>query len=59
VLFAPYFPFGCDNNRQELWIIDAEQEMAASIPHDVHPDDWPEEEWLAYDVWRARFLELV
>ena len=50
-LFAPYFPFGCDNDEQTLWIIDAEQERAATIWHETVPDDWPEEDWLAYEDW--------
>jgi len=57
VLFAPYFPFGCDNNTQDLWVIDAASEKAASISHDVHPDDWPDEEWLTYEDWIARYLD--
>lgn len=55
-LFAPYFPFGCDNWLQELWIIDAEAERAASIWHETVPDDWPEETWLPFDDWRLRYL---
>jgi hypothetical protein len=56
LLFAPYFPFGCDNHTQVLWMIDAARERAASISHDVHPADWPEEDWLTYEDWLARFL---
>jgi hypothetical protein len=55
-LFAPYFPFGCDNHLQELWIIDASAERAASIWHETVPDDWPEETWLPYDNWRKQYL---
>src|SRR5438874_2326425 len=32
-LFSPYFPFGCHNRKQELWVIDAASETAASIWH--------------------------
>lgn len=55
-LFAPYFPFGCDNQRQELWVIDADRELAASIWHETVPDDWPDEEWLEYDQWIMHVL---
>jgi SMI1-KNR4 cell-wall len=57
VLFSPYFPFGCNNETQDLWIIDAAAEKAASIPHDTHPDDWPEMEWLTYETWIERFFD--
>jgi hypothetical protein len=43
-LFNPYFPFGCHNRKQELWIIDATSETAASIWHETVPDDWAEEQ---------------
>jgi hypothetical protein len=56
-LFNPYFPFGCQNVKQELWIIDASVEKAASIWHETVPDDWPEEEWLPYETWIERYLE--
>src|SRR5262245_46312982 len=51
-LFAPYFPFGCDNRLQELWIIDASADLAASIWHETVPDDWLDEHWMECDVWR-------
>ena len=44
-------PFGCHHGKQEMWIIDAAAERAASIWHETVPDDWPEEEWLEYDEW--------
>jgi hypothetical protein len=53
-LFAPYFPFGCDNGLQELWVIDGAAARAASIWHETVPDDWPEEQWLPYDEWRRQ-----
>ena len=56
-LFNPYFPFGCQNRKQELWIIDALAERAASIWHETVPEDWPEEEWLTYDRWVQEHLE--
>jgi hypothetical protein len=58
-LFAPYFPFGCDNQKQELWVIDADRELAASIWHETVPDDWLDENWFEYDEWIRRFLEPI
>ena len=56
-LFNPYFPIGCQNQTQELWVIDASIENAASIWHETIPDDWPDEEWLPYETWVERYLE--
>ena len=53
LLFAPFFPCGCDNETQEIWVIDAGRELAASISHETHPDDWAEESWLPYGEWKA------
>ena len=50
-LFTLYFPFGCNNVKQEVWVIDSPRELAASIWHETVPDDWPEERWLQYDEW--------
>jgi hypothetical protein len=50
-LFTRYFPFGCDNEKQELWIIDPANERVASIWHETHPDDWPDERWMSYEDW--------
>jgi hypothetical protein len=50
-LFAPYFPFGCNNGTQEVWVIDSARDLAASIWHETVPEDWPEEQWLSYEVW--------
>jgi hypothetical protein len=55
-LFAPYFPIGCDNRTQELWIIDATTNRAASIWHETVPEDWPDEEWLDFDQWRHKYI---
>jgi hypothetical protein len=55
-LFAPYFPFGCDNRLQEIWVIDAARGMVASIWHETLPDDWPDEPWLPCDEWRRQYL---
>jgi hypothetical protein len=56
-LFDPYFPFGCQNRNQELWVIDAAAERAASIWHETVPDDWPDEQWLPYDDRLARHFD--
>ena len=56
-LFSPYFPFGCQSHKQEVWVIDASTEKAASIWHEIVPDDWPDEEWLPYESWVKRYLE--
>jgi hypothetical protein len=56
-LFARYFPFGIDHGSQEIWVIDAWAERAASIWHETVPDDWPDENWLPYEVWVTRYLE--
>jgi hypothetical protein len=55
-LFAPYFPFGCDNGKQEMWVIDGARERAATIWHETVPGGWPEEEWLSYEEWVAQNL---
>jgi len=55
-LFNIYFPFGCDNETQELWIIDVKQEKAASIWHETVPEDWEDESWLTYENWVINFL---
>lgn len=55
-LFNLYFPFGCDNKTQELWVIDIKQEKAASIWHETVPEDWDEEKWLTYEDWVIEFL---
>lgn len=50
-LFSAYFPFGCNNRTQEIWIIDLRSGKAASIWHETVPEDWPEEEWHTCEVW--------
>jgi hypothetical protein len=54
-IFHPYFPFGCDNHLQDLWVIDGERKLAASISHETVPDDWPEEDWLDYGAWVTKY----
>lgn len=56
-LFHPYFPFGCRDDTQEVWVIDAEMELAASIWHETVPDDWPDEQWLPYEEWVRKHFE--
>lgn len=52
LLFAPFFPFGCDNHKQEVWVIDAARGMVASISHETHPDDWQQEIWMPCLEWK-------
>lgn len=56
-LFRAYFPFGCHNELQEIWVIDVTSEKAASIWHETVPDDWPEEQWLVSEKWIEKCLE--
>ena len=56
VLFSRYFPFGCDNDKQEVWVIDAAQEKAAGISHETHPNDWNEGPWVEYADWITAHL---
>jgi hypothetical protein len=58
-LFNPYFPFGCDNNGQELWVIDNNRELAASISHEAVPEDWPDELWLDYADWIDKYIPFL
>ena len=55
-IFNPYVPFGCDNQRQEVWVIDSDRELAASIWHETVPDDWPDESWLDYADWVMKYI---
>lgn len=52
-LFNKYFPFGCNNRSQEIWLIRVEDETVASIWHETHPDDYPDQHWVAYEEWLA------
>ena len=56
-LFDPYFPFGCNNETQDLWIIEGKKEKAAAIPHETVPEDWVDEEWLSYEDWIRTTLD--
>lgn len=53
-LFTKYFPFGCNNSTQELWVIEVERGLVASISHDTVPEDWPAEAWQPYGQWAVR-----
>ncbi len=53
VLLSRYFPFGCDNDRQEVWVIDNINEKIANISHETHPDDWCDESWFDYGDWKT------
>ncbi len=52
-IFRPYFPFGCDNRKQEIWVIDATVERVASIWHETVPEDWFEEDWFSLEEWEG------
>ena len=52
-LFTKYFPIGCDNSTQELWVVDVERNLVAAISHETVTDDWPEEEWQSYEQWTS------
>ncbi len=56
MIFSRYVPIGCDNGTQEIWVIDQERSMAASISHETVPDDWPEEEWVSCEQWAANTI---
>ena len=50
-LFRVYFPFGCNNRTQEIWLIDPTKEVASTIWHETHPESYPDEIWLPYEQW--------
>ena len=51
LLFEAYFPFGCNNKRQEIWLVRVSDEQAASVWHETHSDDYLGENWLSYEDW--------
>ena len=55
-LFRRWFPFGCNERRQEIWVIDPRSETTASIWHETNPNDYDDEEWLPYEEWICRYL---
>ena len=58
-LFNIYFPIGCSNRSQEIWLIRIEDDCIASIWHETHPDDYPEERWLSYEQWLAEHESIL
>ena len=58
VLFARYLPFGCNNRKQEVWVLDVSVSPVrySKICHETVPDDWPEERWMPFDGNRTRSL---
>ena len=50
-LFRRYFPIGCDNRTQEVWIVDVGTGRVASISHETVPDDWEDEDWMEPEAW--------
>jgi hypothetical protein len=53
-LITRYFPFGCNNRTQEMWVLDLSRSVAcvAKIWHETVPDDWAEEEWVPFETCR-------
>ena len=56
-LYTRWFPFGCNERLQEIWLIDPQTETAASIWHETNPDDYEEEQWVSFDDWIIRNLQ--
>lgn len=55
----PYFPIGYNKLTHEIWVLDAEKELAASIPDEKTQrslDDC-DVEWLAYEDWTIQFFD--
>ena len=52
-LFNLYFPIGCDESEQTIWLVDVSLGKVATIYHDTHPDDYSDENWLPPQQWRA------
>ncbi len=55
-LFNRYFPFGCNEAEQAIWLVDVRSGYVATIDHETHPDDYPDEGWLKSDEWRTTVL---
>ena len=53
-LFGTYFPFGCNNRKQEIWLIRQQDSLVASIWHETHSDDYDGDEWLDGGQWLVR-----
>lgn len=52
-LFNCYFPIGCDESEQTIWLVDVASGNVATIYHDTHPDDYPDEDWMVQRQWRS------
>lgn len=50
-LYARYFPIGCNETEQTIWLFDVPSERVATIYHDTHPDDYEDEDWMAPEDW--------
>lgn len=57
-LFTKYFPFGSDESDQTIWLIDMDTQLIATIWHETHPDDYPEEDWLSAGAWLKAELNI-
>ena len=53
-LFGRYFPIGDNEYEQTIWLMDLACGKVATIDHETHPDDYPDEEWLDPNEWRSR-----
>jgi hypothetical protein len=42
---------------QELWLMDADRDRAASNGPQIVADDWPDEDCLACEWWIQRYFE--
>ena len=57
LLYNKYFPIGCNNKTQELYIIDIENDKMSNIFHETHEDYWSDEKWLDYEKWVSENLD--
>lgn len=56
-LFNRYLPFGCDNHRQDIWIIDITTSKVATIYHEILPNEWEQEDWVDFDTWWSKTIK--
>jgi hypothetical protein len=49
-IFSRWLPFGCNNNTQELWVLDLSTSSPkfAKIWHETVPDAWDDENWVSW-----------
>lgn len=50
-LFEVYWPIGCNNDSQELYMLRVGTDEIATIFHEVHPDDYADETWVPSTKW--------